>query len=139
MKIKKASLLVTAIIFSLVAKTALGETYALVFDSNCSSRGEKLEFSCKAEPSFSAQSTIIFFREGKWLGIEGASQRAFPLGLIKNDEYVTVFDYPVLYSGIATIVLIKKTGRFYMSEISYSNALKVQDATIEAGRFTVGK
>jgi hypothetical protein len=45
----------------------------------------------------------------------------------------------VLYSGIATIVLIKKTGRFYMSEISYSDALKEQDATIEAGRFTVGK
>ena len=129
----------TAIMFALVAKTALGETYTLIFDSNCSSRGEKLEFSCKAKPSFSAQSTTIFFRDGKWLGIEGVSKRAFPLGLIKNDEYVLVFDYPVLYSGIATIVLIKKSGRFYMSEISYSNALKVQDATIEAGRFTVGK
>jgi hypothetical protein len=63
----------------------------------------------------------------------------FPLGLIKKDENVVVFNYPVLYSGIATIVLIKKTGRFYMSEISYSDVLKVQDATIEAGRFTVGK
>lgn len=139
MKIKKASLRATAIIFALVANTALGETYALVFDSKCSSSGEKLEFSCKSDPAFWAQNTTILLRNGKWLGVEGASQRAFPLGLIKNDEYVMVFDYPVLYSGIATIVLIKKTGRFYMSEISYSNALKVQDATIEAGRFTVGK
>ena len=50
-----------------------------------------------------------------------------------------VFDYPVLYSGIATIVLMKKTGRFYMSETSYSDALKVQEVSIESGRFTVGK
>lgn len=139
MKIKKASRLVTAMVFALIAKTALGETYALVFDSKCSSSGEKLEFSCKSDPAFWAQNTTILLRNGKWLGIEGASQRTFPLGLIKNDEHVMVFDYPVLYSGIATIVLIKKTGRFYMSEISYSNVLKVQDATIEAGRFTVGK
>ena len=128
-----------ATILALTSQAAFAETYTLVFDSNCSSRGEKLEFSCKAEPSFSAQNTTIFMRNGKWLGIEGASQRVFPLGLIKKDEYVMVFDYPVLYSGIATIVLIKKTGRFYMSEISNSNALKVQDATIEAGRFTAGK
>lgn len=139
MKIKKASLRVTAIIFALVAKTALAETYALAFDSKCSSSGAKLEFSCKSDPAFWAQNTTIFLRDGKWLGIEGTSQKTFPLSLIKNDEYVIVFDYPVLYSGIATIVLIKKTGRFYMSEISYSNVLNVQDATIEAGRFTVGK
>jgi len=139
MKIKKASLRVTAIILALVANTAFGETYELVFDSNCSSRGEKLEFSCKSEPSFSSQNTTIFLRDGAWFGLEGASRKVFPLGLIKKDENVVVFNYPVLYSGIATIVLIKKTGRFYMSEISYSDALKVQDATIEAGRFTVGK
>lgn len=130
---------IAAIILALISQAALAETYTLVFDSNCSSRGEKLEFSCKAVPSFSAQSTTIFFRDGKWLGIEGTSQRAFPLGLIKNDEYVMVFDYPVLYSGIATIVLMKKTGRFYMSETSYSDALKVQEVSIESGRFTVGK
>lgn len=139
MKIKKASLRVTAIILALVANTAFGETYALVFDSNCSSRGEKLEFSCKSEPSFSSQNTTIFLRDGAWFGLEGASRKVFPLGLIKKDENIVVFNYPVLYSGIATIVLIKKTGRFYMSEISYSDVLKVQDATIEAGRFTVGK
>lgn len=130
---------IAAIFLALISPAAFGETYTLVFDSKCSSSGEKLEFSCKSDPAFWAQNTTIFLHNGKWLGIEGASQRAFPLSLIKHDEYVMVFDYPVLYSGIATIVLIKKTGRFYMSEFSYSNALKVQDATIEAGRFSVGK
>ncbi|MDO8347886.1 MAG: hypothetical protein Q7S85_08310 [Rugosibacter sp.] len=139
MKIKKVSLRVTAMILALVANTAFGETYALVFDSHCSSRGEKLEFSCKSEPSFSSQNTIIFLRDGAWFGLEGASRNVFPLGLIKKDENVIVFNYPVLYSGVATIVLMKKTGRFYMSEIAYSNALKVQEVSIDAGRFTIGK
>lgn len=130
---------IAAIVLALISQVAIAETYTLVFDSNCSSRGEKLDFSCKAEPSFSAQSTTIFFRDEKWLGIEGASLRAFPLGLIKNDDYVMVFDYPVLYSGIATIVLMKKTGRFYMSEIAYSDALEVQEVSVEAGRFTMDK
>ncbi len=126
---------VAVIVLALSSQAAFAETYELVFDSNCSTRGKKLEFSCKSEPSFDAQNTIIFLRNGKWFGIEGASQQVFPLGLIKKDEYVMVFDYPVLYSGIATIVLMKETGRFYMSEISYSNALKVQEVSIEGGRF----
>lgn len=130
---------IAAIILALSSQAAFAETYTLVFDSNCSSRGEKLEFSCESEPSFSAQNTTIFLRNGKWLGIEGAGQRVFPLGLTKKDEYVMVFDYPVLYSGIATIVLIKKTGRFYMSEIAYSDALKVQEVSVEGGRFIVGE
>ena len=128
---------IAATILVLVSQAALGETYTLAFDSKCSSSGEKLEFSCKSSPASWAKNTTIFVSNGKWLGKEGASQKTFPLGLIKNDEYVMVFDYPVLYSGVATIVLIKKTGRFYMSEISYSNALNVQDASIEAGRFIV--
>jgi hypothetical protein len=63
----------------------------------------------------------------------------FPLELIKQDASVMVFNYPVLYSGIATIVLITETGRYYFSEISYSKALRAQNATIEDGRFTVNK
>lgn len=130
---------VAVIVLALSSKAAFAETYELVFDSNCSTRGEKLEFSCKPEPSFSAQGTIIFLRNGKWFGIEGATQKVFPLGLIKKDEYVVVFDYPVFYSGVATIVLMKETKRFYMSEIAYSNALKVQEVSIEGGRFTIRK
>ena len=76
MKIKKASLRVTAIILALVANTAFGETYALVFDSNCSSRGEKLEFSCKSEPSFSSQNTTIFLRDGACAMELGSALRA---------------------------------------------------------------
>jgi len=130
---------IAAIILALISQASFGETYGLIFDSSCTSSGTKLVFSCKAQRSPWDQNTTIFLHDGKWLGIEGTSQKTFPLGLIKNDKNVIVFDYPVLYSGIATIVLIKNTGRFYMSEISYSDSLNEQNATIGAGRFTVGE
>jgi hypothetical protein len=131
--------LIATMLLAVFSQGALAETYTLVFDSNCSSSGERLEFSCEPEPSFRAQKATIFLRGGEWLGLEGASWRVFALGLVKNDEFVIVFDYPVLYSGIATIVLFKKTGRFYLSEIAYSDALKVQEVSIESGRFSVGE
>jgi hypothetical protein len=124
-------------ILTLNPQAVFAETYNLIFDSNCSSSGEKLKFSCKPKPSFYAQNTTIFLSHGKWLGMESESHQAFPLDLIKKDDYVLVFNYPVLYSGIATIVLIKKTGRFYMSEISYSETLNMQNVAIEGGRFVI--
>lgn len=130
---------ILSLALALVAPAAFGESYTLIFDSKCSTSGEKLEFACKSEPASWAQNLTIFVNNGKWFGKEGVNKNAFPLGLIKEDADVKVFDYPVLYSGIATIVLIKRTERFYTSEISYSNALNVQDVTIEAGRFIVGQ
>ena len=123
----------------LISQPSFADSYTLVFDSKCSTSGRKLEFSCQVERASWAENLTISGSNGKWFGREESAQRTFPLGLIKNDEYVMIFDYPVLYSGIATIVLIKRTGRFYMSEISYSGALGDQNATIEAGRFTERK
>lgn len=131
------SLIVGALV--LISQPSYADSYTLVFDSRCSSSGRKLEFSCQTERAFWAQKLTIFSSDEKWFGREESAQSMFPLGLIKDDEYVLIFDYPVLYSGIATIVLIKRTGRFYMSEISYSNALRDQNATLEAGHFTVRK
>jgi len=128
---------IIAIILMLNSQAVFAETYSLVFDSNCSSSGEKLKFSCESKPSFYAQNMTIFLSHGDWLAMDGESRQAFPLDLVKKDDYVLVFNYPVLYSGIATIVLIKRTGRFYMSEISYSEVLNVQNATIEGGRFVI--
>ena len=59
----------------------------------------------------------------------------FPLDLIKEDSDILILNYPVLYSGIANIVLMKKTGRFYFFEIAYSGALKVQSYDVESGKF----
>ena len=126
-------------VFLLISQPSLADSYTLVFDSKCSSSGQKLEFACKGEPAFWAENISIFASGGKWFGREKSHQTTFPLGLIKDDDSVLIFDYPVLFSGIVTIVLIKKTGRFYMSTIAYSEPLRAQEATIEAGRFIAGK
>jgi hypothetical protein len=113
--------------------------------NRCSSTGERLEFSCNRKPVFPGQELSIFRKGESWYGkeilktLEGSKEHVFPLELIKQDASVMVFNYPVLYSGIATIVLIKKTGRYYFSEIAYSEALRAQEATIEAGSFILGK
>jgi hypothetical protein len=133
------------VLLTLFPAASFAESYTLIFESKCSSTGERLEFSCKREPTFTGQGLSIFRNGESWYGkerlktLKGSKENVFPLELIKQDASVMVFNYPVLYSGIATIVLIKKTGRFYLSEISYSEALRAQDATIEDGRFTVGK
>ena len=124
---------------------SFAEIYTLIPESYCSNRGEKLEFSCKAGPSFSGAELSIFENDGIWYGreklkkLKGFEKNEFRISLIKQNESVMVFDYPVMYSGIATIVLIKKTGRFYFSEIAYSELLNAQEATIQGGRFTVSK
>ncbi len=124
---------------------SFAESYTLSAESHCSSSGKRLTFSCKGEPAYSGAELSIFRNGESWYGkeilktLKGSKENVFPLELIKQDASVMVFNYPVLYSGIATIVLIKKTGRFYFSEISYSEALRAQNATIEEGRFTVEK
>lgn len=129
----------------LIPVASFAESYTLIAESHCTSTGKRLAFSCKVEPAFTGAELSIFRNGESWYGkeilktLKGSKENVFPLELIKQDASVMVFNYPVLYSGIATIVLIKKTGRFYFSEISYSEALYAQNATIEEGRFTVGK
>lgn len=124
---------------------SFAESYTLIPEFHCSSSGKGLAFSCKGGPAFSGADLSIFKNGESWYGkeilktLKGSKEHVFPLEQIKQDASVMVFNYPVLYSGIATIVLIKETGRFYFSEISYSEPLRTQDATVEEGRFTVGK
>jgi hypothetical protein len=130
---------------ALFPAASFAETYTLIAESHCSSSGKGLTFSCKVESAFSGAELSIFRNGESWYGkeilktLEGSKENVLSLELIKQDASVMVFNYPVLYSGIATIVLVKKTGRFYFSEISYSESLHAQNANIEEGRFTVGK
>ena len=136
---------ITWLLLALFPAASFAESYVLIPESHCSSTGDGLAFSCKKGPAFSGQDLSIFSNGERWFGREilktltGSRENVFPVELVKQDAGVMVFNHPVLYSGIATIVLIKKTGRFYFSEISYSAALHTQNATIEEGRFVVRK
>ncbi len=133
------------ILLVLFPAASFAETYTLIAESHCSSSGKGLVFSSRKEPALSGAELSIFRNGENWQGkeilksLKGARENVFPLELIKQDDSVMVFNYPVLYSGIATIVLVKKTSRFYFSEISYSESLHSQNASIEEGRFTVSQ
>lgn len=124
---------------------SFAKSYSLIPESHCSSSGEQLVFTCKKGPSFSGADLTIHNYKNEWYGVEvldthgKINNNEFRISLNKQNESVMVFDYPVLYSGIATIVLIKHTNRYYFSEVSYSEILGVQNITIESGRFIVKK
>ncbi|MBX3650033.1 MAG: hypothetical protein KF771_01510 [Burkholderiales bacterium] len=133
------------VLLALMPVVSFAESYALICESKCSSTGERLEFSCKSAPALCGQKLSILRNGESWFGketiktLQGSKEHMFRLELVKRDANVMVFNYPVLYSGIATIVLMKKTGRFYFSEMSYSDALHAQNLTIESGRFIADK
>jgi hypothetical protein len=129
----------------LASGPALAESYLLTAKSTCSSTGVGLSFSCRNEAAVSGVALSLVKDGPFWQGREqsrssrGVTTNSFKIDLIKRDSSVLIFNYPVLYSGIATIVLSLKTGRYYFSEISYSEALGTKNITIEEGIFTAKK
>jgi hypothetical protein len=136
MKISIKLIAKIGLLFGLMGAGAVSaETYILSIDSHCANRGTNLSFNCKpnAAPTSPGNITITKIAKNQWEGNEKGKK--FPLDLIKEDSDILILNYPVLYSGIANIVLMKKTGRFYFSEIAYSGALKVQSYDVESGKF----
>jgi len=132
----------TLVIFLLFSPLASAQSYELVAVSHSSSNGDGLKFTEKNGPSFSGLRLRIFRDADTWFGretaktLDGAKDNIFKMEVMKDDENVLIIRYLVLYSGIATISLMKKAKRYYFTEISYSAMLGSQNITIEEGRFT---
>jgi hypothetical protein len=104
----------------------------LVTDKHCKSRGEQLAFVCeKTNTTAPYKLTVTRLPDNTWFGEEEGS--LFSLDLIKEDNNIIVINYPVLYSGIANIVIFKATDRFYFTEIAYSSVLDEQSYDVESG------
>jgi hypothetical protein len=135
----KIAVIVTFLLFSCMARS---QSYELAAVSHVSSNGDGLTFTKKDGSSFSGVRLRIFKDQGTWFGREALGIREdskvniFEIEVLKDDENVIIFRYPVVYSGIATISIMKKAGRYYFTEISYSNVLGSQNYTIEEGSFT---
>lgn len=122
--------------FGFSASISYAESYRLVTDKHCKSRGVELEFTCEnRNPVAPNVLTIKRLPANEWLGEEQGNK--FALEFVKEDSNVLILNYPVLYSGIANIVLVKATGRFYFTEIAYSAALQVQSYDVESGNFNL--
>jgi len=124
--------------FFFSASIAYAESYTLVTDKHCKSRGVELEFTCEnRNPVAPNVLTITRLPDNEWIGEERG--KTFALEFVKEDSNVLILNYPVLYSGIANVVLIKATGRFYFTEIAYSSVLQVQSYDVESGNFVLVK
>lgn len=127
---------------ALVPHSALqAQTYVLSPDTHCSSSDGDSAFSCRPGSAMSGVTLRIVRKDGAWFGeelISGSSRTRinyFPLDVIKSDSNAIALNYPVLWSGLATIVLITKSGQYYFSETSYSETLMISNVTVERGRF----
>jgi len=116
----------------LVTRPAFAFDYQLTFEQTC--KYNQKSFPCER----SDEQETIRDMGGKWVGVRKDGS-IFDLRLIKNDDNVLIFEYPVLWSGASVIYLMKKTGRFYWSEISYSDSLKTDDGRVNVGRITIKK
>lgn len=105
--------------------------YLLVFEKECS--GQSGEFECKR----SSDSLVVQLgTSGQWRGVN-PSGTAARLELVAQDRFRIVLKNPVLFPGESTLHLIKATGRFYWTEIAYSDLLRADEATIRTGRIVV--
>jgi hypothetical protein len=116
------------------ANFAFAESYRLVTDTHCKSRGVELAFTCENKnPVAPNVLTVTRLPTNEWIGEERGN--TFALEFVKEDSNVLILNYPVLYSGIANVVIVKATNRFYLTEIAYSSALKMQSYDVESGNF----
>lgn len=128
--------------FLIITSFANAQSYELAAVSHSSSNGNGLSFTNEAGPSFSGMRLRIFRDADTWFGREivmttgETKENIFRMEVMKEDENVLILRYPVLYSGLATISIMKKAERYYFTEISYSAMLGSQNITIEEGRFT---
>lgn len=119
-------------------RSSYAESYRLVTDKHCKSRGVALVFTCEDRDSTApGVLTVTRLPANEWIGEEQGNR--FALEVVKEDDNVLVLNYPVLYSGIATVVLVKATRRFYLTEVGYSSALQAQSYDVEAGNFELVK
>lgn len=120
------------------ANFAFAESYRLVTDAHCKNRGVELGFNCEnSNLSVPYKLTVTRLPTNEWIGEE--EDNKFALQFIKEDNNVLILNYPVSYSGIATVVMVKATNRFYLTEIAYSSVLKIQSYDVESGIFFLTK
>ena len=126
------------VLFLFSASIAYAESYRLVTDTHCKNRSVELAFTCENKnPVAPNVLTVTRLPTNEWIGEERGN--TFALEFVKEDSNVLILNYPVLYSGIANVVIVKATSRFYLTEIAYSSALKMQSYDVESGNFVLVK
>ena len=126
-------------LFLFLTPSAFAIEYQLTAEMKCFySQGE---FSCK--DSKELPTTIREKPDGQWVGIlVWLSGRISELTLrvVKNDDNMLVLNDPAIDSGNMSIYMMKKTGRFYRSALSYGELIAGdEEGYLEIGTFSLDR
>lgn len=125
-------LAITAGLFGSIAPAIAQDTsFVLTFDQTCSYKARTVE----CAPS--TKIAEIFFRGGKWYGVKDEiTPEVVLLQVIRDDASILILGNPVNFSGSSIVHLMKGTGAVYWSEISYSEVLRAEGASLLVGKFS---
>jgi len=132
----KANLLKPALValFALTSVAAHAFDYQLTMEQSCSFDLGRNTMVCKKESGW-----LPGLREsrGSWAAVFDNGPAA--LEVIRDDEHVLVLKQNVYFSGFKMISLMKKSHRFFITEVAYSDHLKADETTTTIGSFGLKK
>jgi hypothetical protein len=123
-----------AALFVLTSVAAHAFDYQLTMEQSCSFDIGRNTMVCKKETGW-----LPGIREsrGRWTAVfENAPA---PLEIVRDDEHVVVLKQSVYFSGFKMISLMKKSRRFFITEVAYSDHLKADETTTTIGSFDLKK
>lgn len=111
--------------------SAIGETIVLTFEKECELKNAELI----CEPSY--KTAEIYSKDGNWYGGKGQwTDNNRKLERIQEDRNFLVLKNAVSFSGSSIVHISKASGRFYWTEMAYSEMLKADDTHVRMGRAT---
>lgn len=127
----------TFLLLVLLSSRVISMEVFLEFERKCSIIKDDFKFECKKS---TRGRTLIFSENGKWYGKRSSDSSIWKLDIVKEDEYILVLGNTVFFSGTSLLHLMKATGKFYWSEVAYSEILEEDEATVHYGSiFKVNK
>ena len=89
----------------------------------CSSTGDQLEFKCS--PASEKYKIFIYQNGKKWIKKHvwenPRSETKWELNVVKNNLEILILSENVFFSGTRLLHIMKKTGKYYQSEVAYAS------------------
>jgi len=125
------------VVVALIASTCLA-AHAFDFQLNkeqaCSFDIGRNTMVCRKETGWLP---AIREQSGKWWAV--FEDAPAPLEVVREDEHIVVLKQTVYFSGFKVISLMKKSRRFFITEVAYSDIVHADETTTTIGSFELKK
>lgn len=116
----KALTLLTLLVLSGLSRAA---DYHLEPDEWCTSKGDRFEFKC--EPAAEKYKIFVYSSGQRWfkkhIWENPRSETRWELFVVKSNEDILVLSERVLFSGSRLLSILKKTGKYFQTEVAYAS------------------